>query len=377
MYKTRTAPASPHLDRSDLLVQVEASSSLVMPGSRLSVLLLVSGCLQVCDLQPDILVRRFRFVDQWRTWTEAQTYCRKNFNDLATIQNLNNNTEAQQAAGNSQFWIGLFNGTWRWSQDEEKDNNPSTWFTKWSFGEPGTGSCVSISKGGAWFAKDCSALNDFVCFNVETGQHVLVELKKNWWDAQAHCRSQHTDLSSIRSLEDNSKVSALLPDPVQTNQFTFLGGLLGGTSYSTSTTYAWIGLQRSLWAWSDGSSAAYRQFGLSQSNGRDDCVMMDSSSSSWFWRPCTEYHTFLCHTDIRPVAMRTLKVRMSSASADLADPVVQNSVLQQLKKRMEDEDGMEEVRLTWKMQPDGQVFSREEDTAPPPVCQQDDTCGTV
>ncbi|KAF6737617.1 Macrophage mannose receptor 1 [Oryzias melastigma] len=350
-----------------------------MPGSRLSVLLLVSGCLQVCDLQPDVLVRRFRFVDLQRTWTEAQTYCREKFQDLATIQNLNNNTEAQQAAVNSQFWIGLFNGTWRWSQDKEEDNNPSTWFEKWSTLEPGTGSCVSISKAGAWYAKDCSTLNAFVCFSAETGQHVLVDQKKSWPDAQAHCRSQHTDLSSIRSLEENTQVSALLPDPVQTDLGAFFGALLGGTysTSTTSTTYAWIGLHRSPWAWSDGSSAAYTQFGLLQSKGRDDCVMMDSSSSTWFWRPCTQNHTFLCNTDIRPMAMRTLKVRMSSASADLTDPVVQNSVLQQLKKRMEDEEGMEAVRLKWRMQPDGQVFSQEEGTAPPPVCQQDDACGTV
>uniref|UniRef100_A0A8C7XLU3 C-type lectin domain-containing protein n=1 Tax=Oryzias sinensis TaxID=183150 RepID=A0A8C7XLU3_9TELE len=111
----------------------------------------------------------------------------------------------------------------------------------------------------------------------ETGRHVLVDQQKSWLDAQAHCRSQHTDLSSIRSLAENN----------------LLGG---GSSTSTSPTSAWIGLHRSLWAWSDGSSATFRQFGLVQSNGRDDCVLMESSSSTWFWRPCTEYHPFLCNT---------------------------------------------------------------------------------
>uniref|UniRef100_A0A8C7XP76 C-type lectin domain-containing protein n=1 Tax=Oryzias sinensis TaxID=183150 RepID=A0A8C7XP76_9TELE len=87
----------------------------------------------------------------------------------------------------------------------------------------------------------------------ETGRHVLVDQQKSWLDAQAHCRSQHTDLSSIRSLAENAQVSAVL-------------------------------------------SATFRQFGLVQSNGRDDCVLMESSSSTWFWRPCTEYHPFLCNT---------------------------------------------------------------------------------
>uniref|UniRef100_A0A8C7XLL5 C-type lectin domain-containing protein n=1 Tax=Oryzias sinensis TaxID=183150 RepID=A0A8C7XLL5_9TELE len=118
----------------------------------------------------------------------------------------------------------------------------------------------------------------------ETGRHVLVDQQKSWLDAQAHCRSQHTDLSSIRSLAENAQVSANL--------------LGGGSSTSTSPTSAWIGLHRSLWAWSDGSSATFRQFGLVQSNGRDDCVLMESSSSTWFWRPCTEYHPFLCNTAV-------------------------------------------------------------------------------
>lgn len=98
---------------------------------------------------------------------------------------------------------------------------------------------------------------------------------------------------------ENAQVSAVLPAQTQMNIGSLFGNLLGGsfsTSTSTSPTSAWIGLHRSLWAWSDGSGAAFRQFSLVQSNGRDDCVLMDSSSSTWFWRPCTEYHPFLCNT---------------------------------------------------------------------------------
>uniref|UniRef100_A0A3P9KLR1 C-type lectin domain-containing protein n=1 Tax=Oryzias latipes TaxID=8090 RepID=A0A3P9KLR1_ORYLA len=294
----RNQTERPAADLRSVAVQIHLRPPSCGPGSASSPPSL-SGCLQVCDLQPDLLVRRFRYVGLQKTWSEAQTYCRETFKDLATIQNLNNNTEAQQAGGRSQFWIGLFNGTWRWSQEEERDSNPSTWFKNWNAGEPGSGSCVSINKAGMWFAKDCSALNAFVCFNAETGQHVLVDQQKSWLDAQAHCRSLHTDLSSIRSLAENAQVSAVLPAQTQMNIGSLFSNLLGGsysTSTSTSPTSAWIGLHRSLWAWSDGSSAAFRQFGLVQSNGRDDCVLMDSSSSTWFWRPCTEYHPFLCNT---------------------------------------------------------------------------------
>uniref|UniRef100_A0A8C7XNM5 C-type lectin domain-containing protein n=1 Tax=Oryzias sinensis TaxID=183150 RepID=A0A8C7XNM5_9TELE len=128
--------------------------------------------------------------------------------------------------------------------------------------------------------------------------------QKSWLDAQAHCRSQHTDLSSIRSLAENAQISFV----------TLLENLLGGgSSTSTSPTSAWIGLHRSLWAWSDGSSATFRQFGLVQSNGRDDCVLMESSSSTWFWRPCTEYHPFLCNTGEFFTGKRTQRPLLSAS----------------------------------------------------------------
>ena len=105
-----------------------------------------------------------------RTWAEAQSYCREKFSDLATIQNYDNVTEARGVKGYVAAWIGLFNGTWKWSQAEDPDDSESTWFTNWNIFEPASKDCAALSKNGKWSAKDCETLYYSVCYNGESAQ---------------------------------------------------------------------------------------------------------------------------------------------------------------------------------------------------------------
>ncbi|XP_049328993.1 uncharacterized protein LOC125789942 [Astyanax mexicanus] len=67
---------------------------------------------------------RYHFVNENKTWTEAQSYCRKTYTDLATINNMDemkklNETLKDKTVGD--VWIGLNRGNtgkWRWSPDE-------------------------------------------------------------------------------------------------------------------------------------------------------------------------------------------------------------------------------------------------------------------
>lgn len=102
-------------------------------------------------------------------WTSAQSYCRETFMDLATIQNSANITEAKQLAGTSNVWIGLFNGTWRWSEEEDQDISSSSWFNYWYGGRPGTGNCVVYRSDGTWFSQDCGLQYPFFCYDGESG----------------------------------------------------------------------------------------------------------------------------------------------------------------------------------------------------------------
>ncbi|XP_013884955.1 macrophage mannose receptor 1 [Austrofundulus limnaeus] len=318
-----------------------------MKNRLLFLLLLSSGSLLVPGTGSGYTVRRFKYVTLKKTWAEAQTYCRETFLDLATIQNSNNITEAQKVAGTSQVWIGLFNGTWKWSQEQNQDISSSSWYTNWYPGQPQEENCVAFSNNGYWSTMDCGLQYPFFCFNALLQTNILVNMQKTWSEAQTYCRTQYSDLSSITNALDNTAL--------------YLKVILG-------PTYAWTGLHRSSWTWSDGSNGSFTAWGFQPSYQRGDCVLMDLYYGTWFWKPCSEGHPFLCYADYRPLSKRSVKVHVNPGSADLSDPEVQDSLLQQLKLQVEEQEvgGVtEEVKLSWQTLPDGRIFYREEETAPP------------
>lgn len=120
-----------------------------------------------------------------------------------------------------------------------------------------------------------------------------MEEPKDWFEAQAHCRLTYTDLSSIRNQSDNDKITALLTG-ITRDLFTIS---------STSSQFAWTGLHRPMWVWSDGSDSSFRQWNLFQSSGREDCVIMSPFSLTWYWKSCYATYTFLCQKgDSSPAA---------------------------------------------------------------------------
>ncbi|KAA8577397.1 hypothetical protein FQN60_016764, partial [Etheostoma spectabile] len=64
---------------------------------------------------------------------------------------------------------------------------------------------------------------------------VLVNSSLTWTGAQNYCRTQYTDLASVRDMTENQKIH----------------GMLGGRGVF------WIGLFRDSWKWSDGSSSSF------------------------------------------------------------------------------------------------------------------------
>ncbi|KAF3692476.1 Macrophage mannose receptor 1 [Channa argus] len=328
--------------------------------------LLLSGCVSLCHLQTEGITRRFHVVNQNMTWLNAQSYCRGTFSDLATIQDRASNAAAQQVAGNGDFWIGLYNISWRWSEGNE-DIPTYNGFTNWAPSEPRPGSCVVISELGIWSVKNCGSRYSFVCYNAAAKSHILVNwMVMTWTDAQTFCRSKYSDLSTIKTKEDNVKVSGLLqsdPGP------TVAGATTEGQNTSTYPTegapapVAWIGLFRNVWGWSDRSSTTYWQWVKDVPGGNCNCVIMRSSplSGDWFQKPCDEKHSFLCYTAVTSSVRTSVKVRFSVGSADMKDLALQDSILRQLNLKLQDGDIREEVKLRWVNQPNGKVFHTDEE----------------
>ena len=126
-----------------------------------SVLLL---CFLICTSEPII----YHYIDERKTWQDAQSYCREHHSDLATISNMEDNNIALKSKTNGNYvWIGLNNnnpqGAWRWSDSSDAS------FYNWKKGEPnGDGKslhnyCVEMKQDGLWNDKSCNTKRPFIC----------------------------------------------------------------------------------------------------------------------------------------------------------------------------------------------------------------------
>ncbi|XP_061578694.1 lymphocyte antigen 75-like [Cololabis saira] len=293
------------------------------------------------------LVRHYHFVDQSLTWTEAQTYCRQTYTDLATIENseeLNQFMNTLSYAG--QFWIGLYNKiNWRWS---DGFNGTGADYRNWYSTEPDMSSswqfCVMIIEDLGWVDHFCSTSYPFICYRgtQKNPEYVLVNESMSWSNAQSYCRENFVDLATVRNDAENQGIISL--------------GL---------SDWTWIGLFRDPdFYWSDGSSFLFinEEDVASPINSlKVICGVASGKSGKWKFLPCETKLPFVCYS--YPIMKQVVKLETERLevedSVDLKDPVVKADLLKQLQDRLE-EDGVDGVTLKWREQPDGEVFHKEE-----------------
>ncbi|XP_056277361.1 L-selectin-like [Pseudoliparis swirei] len=136
------------------------------------------------------VMREYHYVKMLKTWTEAQSYCREKFTDLAAVENQSDNDSllsVLQSLGDY-AWIGLYDKTagWKWALGDADFNN-------------------EYKKG--------------------PSKYILVEAPMTWDEARTYCRSRYTDLVSVRNQSENNQIKSLL------------------------TTKTWLGLHRKIWAY--------------------------------------------------------------------------------------------------------------------------------
>uniref|UniRef100_A0A3Q4GU17 C-type lectin domain-containing protein n=1 Tax=Neolamprologus brichardi TaxID=32507 RepID=A0A3Q4GU17_NEOBR len=106
---------------------------------------------------------RFIFVNMNKTWEDAQSYCRKNHTDLASVRNQSENEELKKTTMSSYTWIGLYRNSWKWSDGTAQLLN------NWAPDKPSniaTNACGTIVKG-KWDNYVCSAHWYFSAADVE------------------------------------------------------------------------------------------------------------------------------------------------------------------------------------------------------------------
>ncbi|KAI4887036.1 hypothetical protein NFI96_005193 [Prochilodus magdalenae] len=254
-------------------------------SSALYVLLLFSALwtLSLCG------TRHFHLVNVKKNWTEAQSYCRANYTDLATIESQQEMDAVLNLIGGtrSYFWIGLRlnNKSWTWS-----DGSNSS-YRYWNVGEPnGAASdyCVELSyypqyySAYGWYDSPCDWSRSFICY--EELPLILINQNKTWREALRYCRENHVDLVSVHT----EKVQLWVDVAVN----------------YTSTANVWVGLRHTcaqgFWFWVSGSTICYQNWAPGNGTGVEDCSggertgAVQSGSKQWVSLPETQTLNFIC-----------------------------------------------------------------------------------
>ncbi|XP_047193853.1 C-type mannose receptor 2-like [Hippoglossus stenolepis] len=218
-------------------------------------------------------------------WTEAQSYCRETYTDLATVENteemkkLNNTVSA--AGHSSEVWIGLYSHIdWKWS---DGFNQSGAEYRNWKHPDPNYSAanelCVAMKINGTWLDHFCHDQGPFVCYRgtLEDSDFVLVETAKNWSEAQRHCREHFTDLATVRNDGDSEKIHEL----------------------KTPDKWAWIGLYRDPQLyWSDGSNYSFSSWyqDVNPLGLRKVVCGVAEKGGNWRLIPCEERKPFVCYS---------------------------------------------------------------------------------
>ena len=102
---------------------------------------------------------------------EAQSYCRENYTDLATVDNMEEMKQLMAAVDPKfvgSLWIGLNKAPprrWGWSSGEISQ------YMNWKSPEPNSGDvdglCAAKYNLSGWIDANCTNLWDFVCYSGE------------------------------------------------------------------------------------------------------------------------------------------------------------------------------------------------------------------
>ncbi|KAK1790207.1 hypothetical protein P4O66_014134, partial [Electrophorus voltai] len=208
------------------------------------------------------------------TQSEAQAACKRNYTDLVTVYNKEENTvlaNLTKTVYPSTAWIGLYrkHPSYKWS------NGDAVTF-KNMIENLVTQMCCVMKADGAWDWYQCTAANNFMCYKqgMYHSYHLVLE-KMTWYDAQRYCMENYTDLVSIRNQKQNEEV------------------MLKGEK---SSTPFWIGLLCDDWEWADGGLSGYKNWGGDNSQSFS-CVEL--VKEEWSPAKCNDPAYALCYSMLR------------------------------------------------------------------------------
>ncbi|XP_064796845.1 macrophage mannose receptor 1-like isoform X2 [Oncorhynchus masou masou] len=315
---------------------------------------------------PSSCLHQYHLISNNMNWMDAHSYCRAHYTDLATVDDMEdlNRLITSGSSSNYWLWIGLKKGDsmkWNWSlADRRFYREGETEFRNWDTGTPQNGNCALMSPAGLWNNASCDDQHHFICYDGKQDTnltYILIQENKTWIDAQSYCRQHHIDLVSVRNQTENTEIEKKIS----------LRGLP-----------VWIGLFLDSWRWSDQSDSSFRnwQSGWPSTEQRYNCTLVSPYPSSdytkWINYPCDYNCPFICYgpaveTPEKPQLKRhvvRMKMTPKDQNLNFSDPAVQDSILQEIRNKLKEQGLPADTKVTWKKQPDGKVFHKEEEGSP-------------
>ncbi|XP_073728314.1 macrophage mannose receptor 1-like isoform X1 [Misgurnus anguillicaudatus] len=317
------------------MVKHQRGAVTAVMNMSLFLLLLLSGLFfRTSDSQ-----RKYFYINKNMTWTDAQSYCRERYTDLATVDSMDdvNRMIFLTNGYRGSVWIGLqgVNQTsWVWSNGENTLSQYSTWYSPPV--DELTSSC-GLSYNGNWYTRQCYRRLHFVCYN-ETTKYILFSVMKTWMESQSYCRQYYTDLATVRSARENSELLAIVG----------------------SAPSVWIGLFLDSWQWSDQCNFTFRNWVAGpplQSSGTGDCVVMSGVTGKWVNSSCNVTYPFFCYDDVK---VQTVRLIFSfDDKYNLNDPSLQTAILNQISEKLKSAGLQNRSTISWLMDEGGEVFHLE------------------
>ncbi|XP_053335755.1 C-type lectin domain family 10 member A-like [Clarias gariepinus] len=119
-------------------------------------------------------------------------------------------------------------------------------------------------------------------------------------------------------------------------------------------TYTWIGLYRDTWKWTNSTNATNLSWAPGQPDnyyGNENCAVINNGT--FIDLPCSHQYYFLCHTNF-PTRSQLVRLQVVSDVRELD----QSSILDQIKQKLEENGMVQNTTVTWKVQPDGNIFHK-------------------